>query len=404
MTAPTLIDPPSTSDRLKASVVEYTNARVALATAILGSGGASLAWLIYVAIKAHDPWLLVTVAVGVTIGFAVHWLQHYVRVAIRERNGETMGHRGARRGLIALSWAGSVGLIALAAEHLVIETVGRYFSLLLASLASLVPAGAIFGWTMSRGRSQDENLFQFFAKGLSIGLAIAVVTGIIWMIGPDNTPWPGLLAWWGLIGLGIHFATPHERNAVSIGRPIAAVVIVFVGTFLVNLLPIDQATYTKLGAFGVIPAIVRTMAAEVPAAPGLPGPFSIQQEMELTAKRAQAARIRSDSIAAARASGHAARGTTGMGPEMDSLLATPPKISPISRSLAIWRSDQRSEYIFSWLIVLCFALGAGWAPSVERALRPVDYPNSETFGNDIVLAGVTGLLIVAACVVGRFFK
>jgi hypothetical protein len=403
MTAPSLIDPPSTNETLKASVVEYTNARVALATAILGSGGASLVWLIYMAVKADDAGLILTVAVGATIGFAVHWLQHYVRVAIRERNGETTGHRTARRPLIALLWAASVALVALSAEHLVIEMVGHYFGLLLASLASLVPAGAIIGWTMNRGRSKDENLFSFLATGLTIGLVIALVTGIIWTIAFGNAPWGALVGWWGLIGLGTHLVTRRERNAVGMADPLAAIVIVFVGTFLVNLLP--TSGYEKLGAFGGIPVAIRWMAAEVPAAPGIPGPFSIDQERDVLAKRASAERFHFDSVARARAAGQSSRGSTGLGSGVDSLLAPPgPPPSAMSRSLAIWRSDQRSEYVFSWLIVLCFALGAGLAPSVERTLRPIDYPNSETFGRDVVMSLVMLALVVAACVLGRWFK
>jgi hypothetical protein len=53
--------------------------------------------------------------------------------------------------------------------------------------------------------------------------------------------------------------------------------------------------------------------------------------------------------------------------------------------------------------MLLFAGGIGLAPWTERRLRPVDYPNSETYRNDIILTIVTALTLVSACVVARMY-
>ncbi len=424
MTAPsspsdTLTADRLTSDRLKAEVLPYTNARIALATAVLGSVGASLMWLGYLAIAARDVKLVATVAVGMAIGFAGEWLQHYVRGAIRERRSETSGDPPKNRSTVALLWASGFGLAALASEHLIGEMIYTYLVSFLGSLLSLVPAGAIIGWSMNRGRSKDENLFQLIATGLSIGLSIAVVTGILWTIAFGHAPWWDLVSWWCLIGLGTRFVTRHDRNAVTIADPIAAVVIVFVATFLLNLLP---RTYDKLGVFKTIPEFLRVTAAEIQTSPGLPGPFSLDQEKRIATGLAKASKARDDSIArvvadearkdSIRTATDTARARIMRGLPSAHSTVTPGNLrraaeepsadsSRFAGAIAVWKSPARREYICSWLIILAFAVGAGLAPGVERALRPVDYPNSETFRRDVRLTMFMVFVLAAACAVGR---
>ncbi len=181
---------------LKASVVPYTNFRIALASAALGGVGATLGWLACLAYEARSREMVISATVGALIGLMLHWLQHYVRTAIRERRGEIARGRAAHHSLFAVLWATGSGLIALASEHLLGEMVVTFLRPFLASVASLIPAGAIIGWSMSRGRAKNQNLLQLVGEGLLIGLSIAIVTGIIWTFALGSAPWGALCAWW----------------------------------------------------------------------------------------------------------------------------------------------------------------------------------------------------------------
>ncbi len=206
----------STSDRLKSAVIPYTGFRIALATAFLGSVGASLAWLSILAYESHDWELALTAATGAALGFVVHWLQHYVRAALHEHRGDDAKSH-AHHPLMALAWASATAFIALASEHLLTEVVSAFLRPFLASLASLIPAGAIIGWSMSRGRRKDKNLIEFVFDGLLIGVSIALVTGLVWTIAFGSAPWAALMSWWGLIGIGMHAMTGTERKVIFQG-------------------------------------------------------------------------------------------------------------------------------------------------------------------------------------------
>ena len=110
MSAPSLTNAPKPD-----SVVPYTNYRVALATATLGSLGATTAWIALLAFETGDSHLFITIVVGALVGLAAHWIQHYIRVAIRERSGESGGHD--RHPLAAVLWATSFAFLSLATEH-----------------------------------------------------------------------------------------------------------------------------------------------------------------------------------------------------------------------------------------------------------------------------------------------
>ena len=66
---------------------------------------------------------------------------------------------------------------------------------------------------------------------------------------------------------------------------------------------------------------------------------------------------------------------------------------PASRRRA-WTFLQFDEAGILLAAILLFAIGVGLAPGVEFALRPVDYPNSETFQRDIRLSVAVVLLLI----------
>ena len=398
MSAPALpIEPKSDS------AIPYTNYRVALATAILGSIGATSAWIAILAIETGDWHLLVTIVVGAVVGLAAHWIQHYIRVAIRERSGEGNGHGAEqhqrKQPLAALLWAVSFAFLGLATEHLVAHMVTAFLRPFLASFASLLPAGAIIGWTMSRGRPKDENLIQLIANGFFIGAAIAVVTGLIWTLGFGSAPWIALFAWWGLIGIGTRALTRPERNAVRVGDPITAVLLVFAMTFLLNLLPVTISSYDKLGPFRSLALTVRTMAAGIQQSPAVPAKFWNEAERGVL-DSAPATKPRPVTRAPDTSALHGAI-HLDFKAAVDSLTAPPPSDDVASRWSALMRAAS-PELFRSCLVMVFFAIGVGLAPQVERFLRPSDYPNSETYRSDIELTIFMALLLVLACVVARF--
>jgi hypothetical protein len=407
MTAPSLGGAPT-----RDSVAPYTNYRIALATAVLGGLGATLGWLVCLAFETRDRKLVQSIVVGSMIGYAVHWGEHYVRAAIHESRGDPAAHHGTSHPLRGLLWAAGGGFIALASEHLIAHMINEYLRPFLASLISLVPAGAIIGWTMNRGRKKDKNLVEPIVDGLFIGLVISVVTGILWAIAFGTVPWFALVAWWGLIGVGTHIITGTERNAVGLGDPIAAVVMVFVATMLINFLPQTTSSYDKLGPFKGIPLIIRAMAAGIQQSPALPAKFWVDAEKQheeevatqkLEEQRNQYAPVKlklnlPDSIPVS--IGLTPNRMVNVKKGLDDMANEWSKPSPSWIDMFRNRAFL-NEFIRSWVVILVFALGAGLAPQVELLLRPIDYPNSRTYKQDIKLSIFMVALLAFACAVAR---
>jgi hypothetical protein len=379
-------------------VLRYTAFRIALATGILGAVGATLGWIGWLTGKVLSWPLVLTVLVGAGLGVVVHWIRHYVQVARKESQG-VAPHSAAGAGdhrprsVVALFWAGGFGFLGLVSEHLVAHMAAEFLRPLLASLASLLPAGVIIGWRMNRGRPSDENFFQLIAEGLITGAMITLVTGFIWHFGFGEVPWFALVSWWGMIGIGVRIMTGTDRNAVRLAEPVIAVVMVFAATFLLNLLPTTRATYERFGALGNVPLILRTMSAEIQQSPALPATFWLDAERRYQEEHVE----KKATISMADALGPARRDTTrsslqglGLSRAVSALTDTSIEHAAVQET-----PGARTEYLRSWLVVLLFALGVGAAPGVERALRPVDYPSSETYRRDITLAIVVVLVLVA---------
>ena len=401
------------------SASRYTSFRIALASGILGAAGASLGWLVWLAARVANPELLVTVLVGATLGLVVHWIQHYVRVARRERQGNGPQPGASRqpqtiRSRAAIAWAAGFGLLGLVTEHLVAEMAAEFLQPFLASLAALLPAGMILGWTMSQGRWKDENAYTTVLGGMALGIAIGLVTGIIWTLGFGSAPWLALISWWGLIGLGTRLVVRRQRHAVRILDPILAVVLIFVVTLGLDRLPASPSWYDKFGAYKGVPGILRLMAAEIHESPGLPATFWVQAEKRYIDKEAgrncPATSIAPSATVAVDTSVKLTRDTIARPISADPLQAaidrmaqqdTTPAHASTSRVPAAPLPGEETEFFRSWLVMLLFAAGLGVAPWLEQTLRPIDYPNSETYRRDITLTIVVVLMLIGACVYAR---
>ena len=272
----------------------------------------------------------------------------------------------------------------------------------LASLASLLPAGIIFGWSMSRGRADDDNVVQLIATGMFTGAAVAVVTGVIWLLGFGSAPWFALLAWWGMLGIGMRFATPAGVNAVKPLAPAFAVGGVFVAIHLLDLLPATTASYAKFGAPGNFVMSVRVLAAGIDQSPALPATFWLAAEERFERRRGTpgAAPAAAPAIVPAAAdTGQPPQAAVNLKHAVDDLTGAD-SARPVVPDAAA-RARARGVLIRSWLVILLFAVGIGVAPAAERALRPADYPNSETFRRDVALAVVVAVALAGACLAAR---
>ena len=390
------------------SASRYTTFRIALASGILGAAGATLGWLAWLTIRVANADLLVTVLVGATLGLAVHWIRRYVRVAKQERQGGapeqgTTGHPQTIRSRAAFIWAAGFGFLGLVTEHLVADMAAEFLQPFLASLAALLPAGMILGWTMSHGRGKDEHAYAVIIYGMAVGVAIAVVTGIIWTIGFGSAPWFSLISWWGLIGIGTRLVARRERHTVRIRDPILAVVLIFLATLVLDRLPAKPSSYEFFGAYKGVPLMIRAMTAEIHHSPALPATFWIDAEKRFIAKQAG----RTCPLPPVVQSTVAAPDTSVLPISADPLqaaidrMAHAPVSTPVAEPEAAPNPGAMTEFFRSWLVILLFAAGIGLAPWLERMLRPIDYPNSETYRKDITLTVVVVLMLVGACVYAR---
>jgi hypothetical protein len=377
----------------------YTTYRISLMSGILGSVGATLAWLFWLAFRTGDKRMVGTVLIGAALGLAVEWTQHYVNVARRESQGTTQTRvPGLSRSGRMLGWAAGMGFLGLVAEHLVAHMAQEFLIPFLASLVTLLPAGILIGWTMSRGAEKDENLVMMVANGILIGVAIALVTGVLWLFSFGTAPWVALFAWWGLIGIGTRMVANPGRHTMSPADPVVAVVLIFVLTLLINLLPATRSSYAKLGPLAPMTMQVRAMAAEIELSPAVPSTFWKAAELEFKRLHPDPR----DTVGKTHAPKVAVPPAPSAAPHLDLPGAVGRLVGPDSSAVegapaARWDAAEWAEFLRSWMVILFFAIGVGYAPLVERSLRPVDYPNSETYRRDLLLTAVVLGIVVASC-------
>ena len=380
------------------SEIAFTAGRVALASGILGSVGATLGWLAWLLARVGNTELVVSAVVGAALGVAIHWIQHYVHVAKRERRGEatheSSGRGSGSRARVALVWAAGFAFLGLVSEHIVAHMAAQFLIPFLASLVTLLPAGLIIGWTMNRGRKGESNALMTLASGLLVGAAITLVTGVLWSIGFGTVPWPSLFAWWGFIGVAMQIGARDQPLSLRVADPVVAVAAVFLATFLINFLPTTRAPYEKLGPLSSLAMMLRVMAADIQQSPDVPATFWL--EAEATYQREHpGTRLAPPKVA---------RPVVEPGPvdlraAVERLTSPAPEYTP--NPLLPVGEVERSASIRSWVVIFLFAMGVGIAPAVERALRPADYPNSETYRRDVGLAVAVMAVLVGSCLLAR---
>jgi len=393
------------------ATARYTSFRIALASGLLGAAGATLGWLAWLTTRVANAELALTVLVGASLGLAVHWIQHYVRVARAERTGNVVEHAGTTpptvRSRAAFAWAAGFGFLGLVTEHLVADMAAEFLQPLLASLAALLPAGMIIGWSMSRGRINGEGFVGVIFMGAAVGAVITLTTGVLWKIGFGDAPWAALFAWWGLIGIGTRIVTRQERHNVRVYDPLLAVLVVFLGLLVLDQLPSSFKSYEIFGPWRGVPAGLRAMALEIHQSPALPATFWMTAEQRFVDKEAGRD---CPVIAAAPAPppptpADTAPTIVSSDPLQAAIDRAARPAAPTTPVVTVAAPEPKpgagTEFLRSWLVIVLFAAGVGLVPWLERTLRPIDYPNSETYRRDLTLTVAVVIMLAGACFFAR---
>lgn len=424
---------------------DYLAFRIAIGSGLFSSLGASLAWLIWLSSQVPLGELATAVACGVLVGLLVHWAKHYLHVAKSEcsdSHANAEASHAESPGRMALVFAAGFGFLGLACEHLVADLAARFLQPLLASLATLLPAGVILGLVWHFGNTGERKLTDIIFKGALSGLAIALVTGLIWYLGWGVVPFGGLAAWWILVSIGMQCFVPREPGSARVYQPIAGTLVAMLMVIGFSLLPARWALYTTSGPFGTGLVFARTLAFQVLESPGLPAKFWLEAMDSAKSAReseAPAAKPPSSIPEALRLpqTSTSELPTTSLRtslPNRDPILESeridemrqlaPPahnlahsldlatKLQPDNRDYGItvdswnhvtseFRLGLKSPLVCSWLILLLFSAALGMTPLIEAELRPSDYPSSATFKKDVRIGIFLLLAVAAACIVAR---
>lgn len=192
--------------------------RVALLGGILGSLGATIGWLLWIAIQAvaRDWKVVLAPVVGAALGYVIQWVEGYIHTARHERErgaaaehaSEPPAHVPPRGGV--RMWALALGFLALACEHLVGHLMSEFLVPFLASMATLFPAGAVFGWLLAGGRGDGESPLMILLQGALLGGAAAVVALLVQVLMGAPVRVEAIFGWWVLVGLGLMICCPQK--------------------------------------------------------------------------------------------------------------------------------------------------------------------------------------------------
>ncbi len=158
-----------------------------------------------------------------------------------------------------------------------------------------------------------------------------------------------------------------------------------------------------LGPFKTLPIVIRAMAAEVQVSPGFPAQAWLDAETRLSGEGAKPGTAQSQ-MPTGTPSRFDSTGSTVTADALKKAVADETRLPDrsVQGELTLIR-EHKQELTRSWFIIVLFAIGVGLAPTVERTLRPIDYPNSETFKQDLGIAAVVAGLPIVACLVTLLF-
>ncbi len=406
----------------------YDPIRVALFSGLMASGGATVGWLLWLSIQAFakDWKILLAPLLGLAIGHASDWLEHYYKVSRYESKigvwSEAEAHSEEPEAAKALKKTHTARILtitltflAIACEHIVNHLVQEFMLPFLASIATLFPIAALFGIALYR-TEKSSSILENALMGALLGLLAGLSAWGIQLLMYGSASWGGLLGWWVLVGLVLTLCAPSKEELQPKHAMLAFGLLV--GFIFVCGSPPVYRLLTKIpGPPGVAAKAVAWSVNGALQAPDLPARY--WAEAESRAAEAEG-RTFEDSLAPEGEPNSAPSTTTDSGTASANWLSrdtiADPNFNPVpsadeleNRDLAsrshVLTSELhkgfRSGLVRSLLVLLLFILGLGYASKVEKWLRPIDYPSSRTFAHDRKLFGGMVGLIALACVLIR---
>ncbi len=378
--------------------------RRALFSGIIASLGASLGWLGWVAAQAFakDWKVLLAPVLGAVLGFIIQWIEKYIHTARHEHiEGEAPpdsapapnGQATVRNWLLALTFLG------IACEHLVGHVMSEYLLPFLASLATLFPAGFVIGFVLDEPK-EEKHVFAEAAVGALCGFVVSLAALAVQLIMGGGVGYFSLASWWIIVGIGLYVSANRSGGA----NPVRTVLGVVISLSLVIICSIPALVNT-LEKWPYIGGVTRALSAAVDGvlvAPDLPAQFWVDAER---GNQTQPADI--------------ARGPIDVSNSVLDKPYTPPQATFAEQNAAVlqaltqgapdpsfkrnatlrteWDKGMKSGLVRSWIVLVLFAIGLGFAPMIEESLRPRDYPSSRTQTNDKRLAiAIFALILVAS--------
>lgn len=427
-------------------VKQYDELRIGLFSGIVASGGATVGWLLWLSLQAfaRDWKILLAPLLGLLIGHASDWLEHYYKVSRYEAEHgiwHADGHEPTKEAQAADAakkthnlriWTLALTFLALACEHIVGHLVQEFMLPFLASIATLFPVGAIFGIAFFK-EEKKEGIFDLLGFGAFAGALAASAAALVQYVIYGSVAVGALCGWWILVGLGFSICSPNKAQLTP-GKAVGALAVVM-GLILICSIPKIYDFLEKIPGPPGVPAKAIGFAVDgALSSPDLPAKYWSEAELRAAAAEAKVTDHDEESKwgkALAKMIGYDPSSSGGSADEpRDALSFTPESLADkiqkdsmaLSRynfdklnSSAIYQKNSETRHetlgkeltkgfssglVRSLIVLFLFALGLGFAPKVEGWLRPLDYPSSRTFKHDkTLLYSMLGVILLAALLI-----
>ena len=433
--APKAAVPPSPEATPAPQDTQALRLRQALYGGLFGSLGATVGWLLWVAVYAFraNPWeVILAPVVGAAVGLLNEWWRDYRRVARREAAGEDPeeAHEAASEGDSAPHYGraarvGAVTLVLLGVicEHLVADLIRAVLVPFLSSLATLFPCGALFAWLIARGRSRvipeaDRNPYYSLVSMVCWGLgAMCLASGLRLAMGEAN-PWAGS-GYWVLIGMGLRLTSAPDTPVDAPVLGVAFALLLLIGSSIWNVESVTTFGSSSSSSSGTVPvigpvvSITAKAADDVLKSPDVPARFWNQAQEEITKSEQGKEKNKTNDAGSEATEGHEWEGLCRWvgcdnisNPVIKPLNANEPFADQLRRQDVAWDYVDRKRNLCrmlhqgwgspmarSWLVVLLFGLGLSVGAVQEARNRPRDYRGSLTRRHDLALTcGVLALI------------
>jgi hypothetical protein len=423
-----LISVQAVNSKHEAHAERILRLRGALYGGIGGSLGATVGWLLWIAVLAfQENWKEVTgsVLTGAAVGFIADLAENYLESAReeaagpishaeRQRRKQHARHHSRKRARAAML-ATALLFLGFAIEHLVSHVINVVLFPFLASVVGFFLPGAMFAykcWHLPYKGGWD---FDCIEGAVAAGLLSGIAAGVVFSVMNRAPSFLQALAWWFTfsISLALVYAATrpllrktlkyHLTDTFHATAPILAVPLL-IGLMLTFSDPTNQQIIRESRDFPSLTAAVENMWVDVVnqmlASGDLPEAFWKRAEQGLNDQASP--HQESDEVqspwgtAIARRMGCIANGNNSSALNNGN---TKPNGEEQNSQAVLCKEVERgfaSGIVRSWFVLSTFALGLKWAYGTERKFRPVDYgEDSDTRRKDFSALNWITVAIVA---------